>query len=290
MKLNLRKFFAALVAVVVAIGASAQSLYIFGSFNGWTPGESIEMWNDNGVYTIEDIEFGAGGNFAVATVQSSDWGLVNANRYGFATDNAIATEGVEMPIVKGEGAMQVPSAGIYNIYVNLSAMTVLVKQTKEVVVELPAELYIVGYDNNWEPETPTVIPMTETEGVYSAKLKFVSNIFKFSEAKGTWDEFNAKAICIANDQEVGLDQPVELYKYSDADCKTTVELDKEYEVEINLNDNTIRFKDASGVEGIEIDETVAAVYYNLQGVEVANPQNGLYIVKRGNKVSKQLIK
>lgn len=290
MKLNLRKMMAVLVVAVVTFGASAQNLYIFGSFNGWKPEESIEMWNDNGVYTIEDIEFGAGGNFAVATVQSSDWGLVNANRYGFATDNAIATEGVEMPIVKGEGAMQVPSAGIYNIYVNLAAMTVLVKQTKEVVVELPAELYIVGYDNNWNPETPTVIPMTETEGVYSAKLKFVSNKFKFSEAKGTWDEFNAKAICIANDQEVGLDQPVELYKYSATDCITTVELDKEYEVEINLNDNTIRIKDASGVEGIEIDETVAAVYYNLQGVEVANPQNGLYIVKQGNKVSKQLIK
>lgn len=45
-----------------------------------------------------------------------------------------------------------------------------------------------------------------------------------------------------------------------------------------------------GIEGIEIDEVDGpAKYYNLQGVEVANPENGLYIVKRGNKVSKEVV-
>lgn len=33
-----------------------------------------------------------------------------------------------------------------------------------------------------------------------------------------------------------------------------------------------------------------AVYYNLQGVQVANPDNGIYIVRRGNKVTKELIR
>ncbi|MDE6197590.1 MAG: Ig-like domain-containing protein [Muribaculaceae bacterium] len=44
-----------------------------------------------------------------------------------------------------------------------------------------------------------------------------------------------------------------------------------------------------------ISETVAAdnapvEYYNLQGVRVANPENGLYIRRQGNKVSKVLVK
>ena len=43
-----------------------------------------------------------------------------------------------------------------------------------------------------------------------------------------------------------------------------------------------------GVDKIEI-ETAPAVYYNLQGVKVENPTNGVYIVKRGNKVTKELI-
>lgn len=41
----------------------------------------------------------------------------------------------------------------------------------------------------------------------------------------------------------------------------------------------------------EIDvETAAPEYFNLQGVKVAEPENGLYIVKRGAKVSKEMIR
>lgn len=51
------------------------------------------------------------------------------------------------------------------------------------------------------------------------------------------------------------------------------------------------WKEGDGVEGIEMDEfNGEAVYYNLQGVKVANPENGLYIVKQGNKASKVLVK
>ena len=38
------------------------------------------------------------------------------------------------------------------------------------------------------------------------------------------------------------------------------------------------------------DANVAAEYYNLQGVKVENPANGIYIVKRGNKVTKEYVK
>ena len=48
---------------------------------------------------------------------------------------------------------------------------------------------------------------------------------------------------------------------------------------------------STGVEAVEIEDADAPVeYYNLQGVRVANPQNGLYIVRKGNKVSKQIIR
>ena len=46
----------------------------------------------------------------------------------------------------------------------------------------------------------------------------------------------------------------------------------------------------SGIENIKVEETVAPVYYNLQGVKVANPANGIYIVKRGAKVAKEYVK
>ena len=46
----------------------------------------------------------------------------------------------------------------------------------------------------------------------------------------------------------------------------------------------------SGVENIKVEEAVAPIYYNLQGVKVANPANGIYIVKRGAKVAKEYVK
>ena len=157
--------------------------------------------------------------------------------------------------------------------------------------EGPAELYIVGYDNNWDPANPTVIPMTETAGVYEAVLAFANTEFKFSENKGSWDEFNAKAICIANDAVVALGEATPLYKYAGSNCKAAVEAGKTYIVSIDLINNTITITEdpSSAVEGIEVEEG-EAVYYNLQGVQVANPANGVFIKVQGNKASKVLVK
>ena len=47
----------------------------------------------------------------------------------------------------------------------------------------------------------------------------------------------------------------------------------------------------AGVDAVEADALdQAPVYYNLQGVRVENPTAGLYIVRRGNKVAKEIIR
>lgn len=57
--------------------------------------------------------------------------------------------------------------------------------------------------------------------------------------------------------------------------------------------------EAYGVDGeqsgifdaaVEDGSDAPAVYYNLQGVQVNNPENGIYIVRRGNKVTKEVIR
>lgn len=47
--------------------------------------------------------------------------------------------------------------------------------------------------------------------------------------------------------------------------------------------------DASGVEGIVADADEAPVYYNMQGVRVANPENGVFIEVKGNKATKVVL-
>lgn len=49
--------------------------------------------------------------------------------------------------------------------------------------------------------------------------------------------------------------------------------------------------EAAGVEDVEADtDNGEAVYYNLQGVRVQNPANGIYIRRQGNTVTKVLVK
>ena len=49
---------------------------------------------------------------------------------------------------------------------------------------------------------------------------------------------------------------------------------------------TFKSTDSNGVEGIVVDENVAPIYYNLQGVKVANPENGVFIKVQGSKATK----
>lgn len=53
--------------------------------------------------------------------------------------------------------------------------------------------------------------------------------------------------------------------------------------------NVVFDKNKVAVEGIEA-ENAPAEYFNMQGVRVAEPENGLYIVRRGQKVSKEYIR
>lgn len=46
----------------------------------------------------------------------------------------------------------------------------------------------------------------------------------------------------------------------------------------------------SGINDITVDENAPMEYYNLQGVRVENPENGLYIRRQGDNMTKVLIK
>ncbi len=58
-------------------------------------------------------------------------------------------------------------------------------------------------------------------------------------------------------------------------------------------DQKLEMLSANGGVGnvvVDADENAPVEYYNLQGIRVMNPENGLYIVKQGKKVTKQIIR
>lgn len=48
--------------------------------------------------------------------------------------------------------------------------------------------------------------------------------------------------------------------------------------------------DPAGVEGVETEFNGEAEYYNLQGIRVLEPAAGIYIVRRGDKVTKEVVR
>ncbi len=42
----------------------------------------------------------------------------------------------------------------------------------------------------------------------------------------------------------------------------------------------------TGVEGVAVDANAPVEYYNLQGVKVANPENGIFVKKQGSRITK----
>lgn len=51
-----------------------------------------------------------------------------------------------------------------------------------------------------------------------------------------------------------------------------------------------KWVESASISGIEADENAPVEYYNLQGIRVDNPSNGIFIVKQGKKVTKQAIR
>ncbi len=91
----------------------------------------------------------------------------------------------------------------------------------------------------------------------------------------------------------GVSAPI--YKYAvgvDASaCKSWTVAQGIYDIDVNWAEMTVTLsKSISGVTGIETEDNVAPVYYNLQGIEVKAPTSGIYIVRRGNNVSKETVR
>ncbi len=104
-----------------------ENLYEIGDNQGWKPAEGIAMTKtaDN-VFKGEFTFTAATSYFAFTTVQSDDWAVVNANRFGGAENNQLVADGTVAPLAAGELCLTI-APGTYNITVDLNAMTATVE-------------------------------------------------------------------------------------------------------------------------------------------------------------------
>lgn len=294
-------------------------LYMIGSATDWDPemGTSMEK-HENGIY--KGIIDGPC-NFSFVTTLDDDWEVVNAGRYGFSKedDNMSIELNKSYTLVKGEGAINVPFDGTFDVTVDLKNMTVIVEGEAPVVY--PKELYLIGTVEPaaWDPADDTHVAAQTSEGIYTIENVSILaasdadeyGYFAFTSTPGTWEEVNAHRYgpSIA-DYELGDKTMTEIARNDHAfKIKTGA-----YTITVDLVDNTIyanRLGDSVNDAAIEaakvvggngeiriIGEAEAVSIFNAAGQAIAiNSKDnqfavaaGVYVVVVDGKTTKVLVK
>lgn len=169
-------------------------------------------------------------------------------------------------------------------------------------VGTPEKVYLVGNfgDTHWDTTAP--VEMTKDGDKFSveAELKAAGTdtedgYFSFVTAKGaSWDDVNGSDRYGAKtkDEAITVSTDVEYEKFAagvnaSAANSWTLKAGK-YVFTIDFEKGIVRVepKTSTGVENISAAGEAAAEYYNLQGVRVANPANGVFIRVANGKAVK----
>ena len=240
----------------VTVPAGTENCYIVGSFNEW-------------------------GNF-VAMEKAGD------NNFTISIDNLKKSE-VKYKYTCGEGwdyvEMQADKVtDVQDRSYTANDIVAAWKSTPSTTVTYPEKVYIVGHDNAWDPAKP--LEISGTDGVYTIdNVTFVNTGFKMSTQKGSWEAFNAGVLYVQN---AIVNEEATITKGSSDDSK--ISATGTFNLTIDLVNMTFLAIDPLTVAIEEIEAENAPVeYYNLQGVKVANPENGIFIKKQGSKTTKVVL-
>lgn len=155
------------------------------------------------------------------------------------------------------------AAGIYDVKVAVSTRNGLQLypiEYQQAVSEVPV---ISGTDLNEDNEfaSTSTVTITAAEG---------ATIYYRTNTEADFQVYNAPFT---------INATTSIYAYA-------VEEGKQQSREISV---TYYYNPSLGIDGIEV-ENGAAEYYNMQGVRVANPENGMYIRVQNGKAQKVIIK
>lgn len=283
----MKKFYFFLVALVLGVmSASAIDYYLIGGFNNWTTKDAkckFEAQSD-GTYVL-DYEGELTSGFKI---NDGTWSNPSAN-FGSNGSNLVLGEPYSYGVGGDTGNISLAAGVVNNPHLVLDPNTQTLTITgQQAEVKITYDLWgnLPDHADAWSATT-----LTNVEGdIWAVKDLNVTAQSDFGIRELT-NGSQSNWIWATGDNEIssvgtfacGMEGKATGANFSIAPGKWT----------LSFNAATMELVVTSGtdaVEGIEVEENVAPVYYNLQGVRVAEPTNGLYIVVRGDKVAKELVK
>lgn len=286
----MKKFLLSVAAVAMTLPVFAAKWAVVGSYTepNWNfeastlfegDGDELTCTIDKLVssFKIVDVEVGWDSQLGTSTLVTIGTPVVLEGKI----------DGKDAPNINfGDNILAVNNAKV-TFVVSTKTLTI----TSDDVTKGYPELFVTGSFCSWDaPGTGASVKCTvdETTGIYTATLELgESGDVKFKVAGAGWSNE------IAGGAEVTADAAVKV-TLGGQDLSTT--LTGEQTLTYNANTMMMTFGDPAltmvedGINNVVVENNAEAVYYNLQGVRVANPQGGIFIVKRGNEVSKVLVK
>ena len=234
----------------------------------------------------------------VSLAEEDVWGLAE-ERVFTNTEGAVQTDSYYCELVRGGYPIKFDLAQKSRVdmslnFVNGMAYIAIVPNTD---VENLERIYVVGACQGWDI-TNDSMPLEQTEdGVYEGTYPVAVGqaMFRFYQHLGSWDSYS-----IGSQTD---DVPIDFF-FDDGSFTSNAVHGKgswnipdwqgngdalHFVVDLNTMTVTVEEVIAQGVDGIGTD-AAAPVYYNLQGIRVDNPRDGLYIKVTPGKTEKVVIR
>lgn len=324
----MKKFYTLLAAAAVSVSAMAwdapnpmyEHLYLIGDpcdqekatvegatcanpAAGWEIGNGFEMTQTSaGIFEIS-VELKAACWFAFNPElgdPAEGWDPWNAKRLTPANGTQKAEAGANPMMIAGSPDSWMLTEGNYTFVVNCNTGIFNIEGNVETKI---GTLYLRGDMNGWlngasEDEMAQWAFTTEDEVVYTlAGVALPAAYLEGDAMVGVWkianSDWTAQFVATVEEGDATalvLDTP---YFYTESDPgynNGMAEAVENATITLDLDEETITITaGGAGVQGVLVEENVAPVYYNLQGVRIANPENGLFIKVCGKTASKVIL-
>lgn len=287
----MRKILLVFMAILAAAQISAAEYAIVGSFTNpsWNfdasrAANGVLTKNAGGKYetTIENLTTG----FKIVDIENNQWDV----QYGAPSSNDMVENGKTFSLKAKNGGAD-PSNIEFANYVTAiqNAKVVFDPEAKTLTITgtpvSDLKLYISGNMTNWvAPGDDGSIAMTENDGIYSATVSFTAGDEFKVFGKGWSPEFGVPA-----DNTPALSPENLTLTLAKSTKNIKVSMTGQYVVSFNLSTFELKLTSATGISQTTI-KAEAPEYYTLHGVKVASPAHGIYIVKRGTAVTKEIVR
>lgn len=289
----MKKFYAFAAAVVAALAMNAQTVVtLAGGYNGWsaTDNPMTETEVGSGVYELKLDKLTK--EFKVVVSETVDEAPAPVSTW-YGVEGGAIKLGEPTVLVTGDAGANITFANGWDaisdavVKFELSTLTLTVTGN-EATVEVSYGIHGSFIDPNWATtdlekagDNLWVKTFTfEAEAVGEFGIKQMDDAgnqlgWFAATAEGIVIEDEIEDIeIVANGKNLNVALPAGTWTFTfDAEALT---------LSVTAGE--------AGIDSVIAEENAAPVYYNLQGVKVANPENGIYVVRQGNKVSKVLVK